>query len=98
MYKPKNCEMQEFRGSLYVGGAFRVVKLGSLLILFKKGEKRKLCGKLLGNRFNSPNRHYFEMNQKGEFVGSNFLGFDYLKIMSILLMNFPEWLLQKEKT
>ena len=24
MYKPKNCEMQEFRGSLYVGGAFHV--------------------------------------------------------------------------
>ena len=67
-----------------------MVTLYSLLILFKKGEKRKLCGKLLGNGLNSPNRHYFEMNQKGEFVGSNFLGFDYLKIMSILLMNLPK--------
>ena len=68
-----------------------MVTLYSLLILFKKGEKRKLFGKLLDNRCTSPNRHCFEMNQKGEFVGSNFRLFDYLKTMSILLTNLCKY-------
>ena len=62
--------------------------LCSLLIRFQKGgENISYIGKILDNRCISPNRHCFEMNQKGEFVDSNFRLFDYLKTMSILLTN-----------